>query len=430
MEATMKDTKWVRRWKSLIARKPVKPGVWRRKEGGYLVRGRVTDRTGKLKEVRLTLPNVDAATAYALLHEELDRVRQGASNETRRMRFAEYAASLMERKVREGRLNSAKSRERWASALELHLLPFFGEMWVDELRRGDIQRWKDEYAAPKLHDEGYSPNTVNGWLAVLKTIANAAVGDLELDRNPVAGIEPFDTSTYCVYPEEEPNSLTIDELPAFLHEMRESFSQHFAMVLLGFVTGLRPSSMRPLRRAGPTPDILWEEGCLLVRQSHTRRQEVMKKTKTASRQRIVLPDGLIEILRWHVQNLKGKAAESDLLFPSRRGGLRAASSLDKPFAEVRKTLGLEKTITPRAMRRTFQDLARAAEVHDVVTRAISGHATETMQRHYSTVSDAEMKQGLAKVVSLAGFKATKIEEEQGGVLGGVLGTKRNKASSR
>jgi hypothetical protein len=38
------------------------------------------------------------------------------------------------------------------------------------------------------------------------------------------------------------------------------------------------------------------------------------------------------------------------------------------------------------MRRTFQDLARAAEVRDIVTRSASGHSTEAMQRHYSTVS--------------------------------------------
>jgi hypothetical protein len=30
----------------------------------------------------------------------------------------------------------------------------------------------------------------------------------------------------------------------------------------------------------------------------------------------------------------------------------------------------------RAMRRTYQDLARAAEMKDLMTRAISGHATE------------------------------------------------------
>jgi len=43
---------------------------------------------------------------------------------------------------------------------------------------------------------------------------------------------------------------------------------------------------------------------------------------------------------------------------------------------------LKKTITPKAVRRTFQDLARAGEVKDIVTRAISGHATETMQHRY------------------------------------------------
>jgi hypothetical protein len=41
------------------------------------------------------------------------------------------------------------------------------------------------------------------------------------------------------------------------------------------------------------------------------------------------------------------------------------------------------------MRRTFQDLGRAASVHDFVVRAISGHATTSMQEHYSSVSGDE-----------------------------------------
>ena len=56
------------------------------------------------------------------------------------------------------------------------------------------------------------------------------------------------------------------------------------------------------------------------------------------------------------------------------------------------------------MRRTFQDLARAAEVKDIVTRAISGHATETMQHHYSTVAAEEKKLAIAKVIELAGVR--------------------------
>src|SRR5579863_9206197 len=38
------------------------------------------------------------------------------------------------------------------------------------------------------------------------------------------------------------------------------------------------------------------------------------------------------------------------------------------------------------MRRTFQALARAADVKDIVTRSVSRHSTEEMQRHYSRSS--------------------------------------------
>jgi hypothetical protein len=65
---------------------------------------------------------------------------------------------------------------------------------------------------------------------------------------------------------------------------------------------------------------------------------------------------------------------------------------------------LGKRVTPRGMRRTYQDLARAAEMRDLVTRAISGHATEQMQQHYSTVAQTEMREGIAKIISLAGVR--------------------------
>jgi integrase len=96
--------------------------------------------------------------------------------------------------------------------------------------------------------------------------------------------------------------------------------------------------------------------------------------------------------------------DSELLFPNKFGGYRAESHLDRAFDIITKEAGINKNITPRAMRRTFQDLARAAEVRDIVTRSVSGHSSEAMQRHYSTVSSKEQKEGLAKVVSLAKFR--------------------------
>jgi hypothetical protein len=80
-----------------------------------------------------------------------------------------------------------------------------------------------------------------------------------------------------------------------------------------------------------------------------------------------------------------------------------------PGKENEEAHALVKHISPKAMRRTFQDLARAAEVKDIVTRAISGHATETMQHHYSTVAADEKKLAIAKVIELAGVRGALLQ---------------------
>jgi integrase len=218
-------------------------------------------------------------------------------------------------------------------------------------------------------------------------------------------------------------------MPRFLSKMREMYSQHFAFVCLGFFLGHRPSTLRPLRRSGPTPDVLLEEGVLLVRQSHTEGDEVMATTKTKIRQRITLPPLLVDILRWHIdtQLTTDAMRQSELLFPAEDGGFRSRSALKKPFVAVATAIGLKKHISPKAMRRTFQDLGRAAEVKDIVTRAISGHATETMQHHYSTVAADEKKLAIAKVIELAGVRGALA---RGGIHGGMHRPKKQKAARR
>ena len=56
----------------------------------------------------------------------------------------------------------------------------------------------------------------------------------------------------------------------------------------------------------------------------------------------------------------------------------------------------------------------------MVTRAVSGHATEEMHRHYSTVQTDEIRSGIAKVIELAGFRealATVSTKESSGMHG-------------
>jgi site-specific recombinase XerC len=437
-------TTYVNRWGYTISATPSLPGVWRRKEGGFLVRGRATDpRTKKQHEVMRALDGDDPAAAYQHLQGLLRTVRNPTVAETpSKVLFADYAVSLLARKIQRGDIKSAKTRRLWGDALEKHLIPAFGNLHVAELRRADIQRWLDESAgtmrrpteARVLVPNGQprrrskvvrvAPRTINLRLSILRVIVNAIVEEFDLDKSPMRGIHPLDQSDHPTYTDEEPNSLTVDEARRFLAMMRELYPQHFAMTALGFATGLRPSTMRPLRRSGAQKDVLWEDHVLLVRRSQTVGDEVMNTTKTHRRQRIALPTDLVTILQWHVDTLpdEGPMAESDLLFPSETGGFRAPSALDKPFAAVWKAMGLRKRVTPRAMRRTFQDLARAASVTDLVTRSISGHATEEMQHHYSTVGETEQRDGLARVITLAGFReAARIKAPEDQVVGKVVG---------
>lgn len=408
---------WVNRQNSWIAKEPSRPGIWKRRDGGYFLRKRVVDpATGRMHEIVKSLPDADLATADTHLREEVERIKTGGEKgeDPSKIRFSEYAARLFERKIRAGELASAATVRKWVEALERELIPAFGEVFLPRLKASRVEAWKvDALERPrpprrlkggKLGKPMPPPAraTVNTWLAILRVIMTAAANEFEWPRDPLASVKPLDTSTVRTYTEEQPNSLTTDEARRFLVAMAELYPQHLAMTLLGFATGLRPSSMRPLRRKGEAPDVLWTQGVVLVRRSQWS-GDPMEKTKTARDQRLHLPDEVMAVLHWHVGRLVGEALESELLFPSETGGFRSRSALDKPFARVASSIGLRKRITPRGMRRTYQDLMRAAQVDGLVVRAISGHATPEMQAHYSTVSPTEMRAAVLRLANAAGF---------------------------
>ena len=416
-----KDTKWLSRWKATIAPTSV-PGVWERKEGGHLVRARVVDPvTGKLQEIKKVMPTADAATAYKWLADEKKRIRASVSSEALpKTRFAEFAASLFEHKLKVGDIRSAAGRNKWADVLE-HLIggttgksgcrvEGYGEMFIDMITTAQVDAWK-EGVAQLIAAGDYAPTTANGWLSVLKVIMKAARRRFSLPRLATEGVGGFDTSEHVTYSEEEPNALAPAEVAPFLERLRASHPEHFAMIYLGLITGLRPSSLRPLRRRGAESDVRWDEGRIFVRRSHTYQDEVMRTTKQKRRYAIDLPAEATAVLKWHVdtQLKTSEQQESDLLFPSTTGGFRSPSVLNKPLADVAEELKLGKKVSQRALRRTFNDLARAANVNDLVTRSISGHLTERMQHHYSTVNADEQRAALAKVISLAAARGGKKE---------------------
>jgi hypothetical protein len=169
----------------------------------------------------------------------------------------------------------------------------------DKLLARHVEDWKGSLA--ELIAKGhYAPATCNGWLSILRVILQAAKRELGVSHVATEGLKDFDESEHDTYSEEEPNALLPEEVPLFLGAMQELFPQHYAMVFLGMVTGLRPSSLRPLRRKGPMADVVWDSSKLLVRRSHTLGDEVMNTTKQRVKYSIHLPADAINVLRWHV----------------------------------------------------------------------------------------------------------------------------------
>jgi integrase len=402
-------TAWKRRWGYEVAARPSRPGVYRMRAGGFFATAKVTDPiTRKQHRVSLVLYDVrDPDEARLALAREVERARTSGATTSPRTSFADYATLVFERKLLRGKIRSAKSLAWWKNILARHLVPAFGGVEMRNLSRAHVEAWQDKVARLIARGE-YSPYTANTWLEVLRIVVRSAVAELELPRDPIAGISRFDVRGHSPYSHEQPNSLVPAEVPVFLAKLKELYPQHYAMAVLGFATGLRPSSLRPLRRSGPTPDVLWSEGAILVRRSHTVGEDIMATTKTDLHQRIALPKLIMEILEEHVASLPpGPMRDSELLFPGREGGFQKGGGqggLATAFERTAAALGMKKRLTPRAMRRTFQDLSRAAAVADSVARSISGHQNEAMQRHYSTFADEEKRAAIGAVVDLALYR--------------------------
>jgi integrase len=432
----MKKVEWQLKWKNLV-KKTKYTGVWVVKDGGHLVRGKAYDpANGKRKEIKRVLAEEDPRSAFNWLQDQLESVRNGALQPSaKQIRFEKYVENVLESKCgAKGRIKSQKTRDHWKTVLG-HLIhgtngvQGFGEYYMDQIQYVHVQRWK-ESIGDLIDKEEFSPVTCNGWLAILRCIFNHAKLDLDLVRSPAAAVTNFDTSTHVTYTEEEPNSLTVKEAGEFLECLREVYPQHYAMTFLGLVTGLRPSSLRPLRRQGAEADIKWDEGKVYVRRSQTRGIP-MNKTKTGVRQTISLSEEVMAVLRWHVETQLPFPQQqgSDLLFPSVNGTFRSPSVLNKPFADVAGRIGLGKKFTQRGLRRSYQDLMRFLNVDGFVVRSISGHRTEKMQEHYSTIGGEEQRCATGKFANLvsAGNGSFRPVGAPGGAPGAVRVLPKKKA---
>lgn len=372
------------------------PGVFRVNDNSYRVRAVGTDpRTGKKKAREMLYEGISAQEAARMRSVLLDEIRT-AAEAVARQRVGDFAKSWIASKAVSLDAGTAST---YAKALEDHVLPALGDFWYDALTKADVQKWVDDCFSREWETRSgakrkYSRGAVHGWFRVLRAMTRDAVDALDLPRDPCARIR---------FPQEElregSNALTPVELVAFLDEMRASYPQHFALVMVLAFTGLRFCHASALAWED------WDEanGILRVRRKQVR-GEVSPLTKKKRAPGVIpIEPELAEVLREQRERLEDADApgfELGWMFPSETGTLRTPNSMDKAWAKCLEAAGVKRRFTLHGMRYTFTDLIRLSKADAVVRRALTGHVTQEMQDHYSNVGTDEKRTAIAGALKL------------------------------
>jgi integrase len=385
------------------------PGVFRMDDDSLMIRAKVTDpRTGYQKEVTRKLETTSLPEAARARAELIDGVRNPVGT-TKKIRVGDFARSWIESKAL--RLD-ATTLKTYVDALENHVLPALGNFYYDALTPMDVQRWIDDSIRrgwtserrvsrgkkrnAKAARRAYSRGAVAVWFRVFRTMTRDAIVALELPRDPTLRISLPERSREP----DEGNALSPEELQKFMAAMREKYPHHYPLLATLAYTGLRFCHASALRWED------WDEQAGVLR---IKRKQVNAKVGPVTRKKRApneypVPPELAAILDAHRRDLKkAKEVEHALpeltwMFPSTAGTLRTPNTMDRAWAKCLEIAGISKRFTLHGLRYTFTDLVRLANVDAVVRRALTGHVTEEMQRHYSTVGMEEKRAAIAGVL--------------------------------
>ncbi len=290
------------------------------------------------------------------------------------------------------------TQERYRRSVRDFIVPFFERMDARELHARDIEAWRDHLVA-----SGYRASTVNGHLRVLRLV-------LQEVGNPAArtvrAVAEDDTRTT----DDDPNLLSEDELTRFLEVARRDWPQHYAMIVLMFSTAMRMGTVRALR----WEDLDLEQGIIRVRRRISG-SEILQGVKRSRRSADFPPlwPEVIDALEVHRESFNEAQLASGLLFPTKTGGVRARSALDKPYQAILERAGIEKRLTPstgprRTAARMYRKVADSA-----VAKAVAGHLTDKMHRHYGQVDIEEKQEAASRLRQRLGLLAPSADTERG-----------------
>lgn len=310
-------------------------------------------------------------------------VRARAAQEAEQARenntFANYATGWLE-----GRHDLRPStRASYMTALNRHLLPYFGDIPITEITIKEVRAWFNQYGnkTPTARAHAYQ---------VLSGIMSTAEDEEIILRSPCR-IKAGGASKV----KREPEVLTLEELLALAEAMPK---HHRALTLVCGLGGLRFGEAVALRRR----DVDFTAGTVTVVRTAVRanRQKQVNAPKTdAGRRSVALPPFVMEALKVHTQEVGITGGRDALIFPSRNGDLLSPTALYGRSARIerrgkkryqkagygfhaaREAIG-RPSLHWHDLRRTAATLGaeQGASVAEMQRRL--GHATADMAIHY------------------------------------------------
>jgi integrase/recombinase XerD len=345
------------------------------------VRGKVPDpRTGDMKEVDKRVEAASAKEAAGLRDDLLQQTIR--ASHTERMRVVDFAKSWIESKAA---VVSRYTLEGYTSALDLHVYPYLGKFYFDTVGHLEVQGMVNEWLAEKKTDGSrrYSKESLKDWFRVFRNMTQDAIVQLHLERDPTLRVS-FGEEVVEESDAKDGDKLTIDECHLLLEAMRTKRPGSFALLTTKKYTGQRFCHVSALKIG----DIDWAEMVVRFRRKQVRGVVGPISKKKPVPKEMPMVSELAYVLLAHCRrlgNLDYPVDPDAWLFPSRNGKLKQPSSLVTAIRESAKDAQLTKRITPHMMRYLFNDVLRLAGVDKVTRKALTGHVTDEMTEHYSTV---------------------------------------------
>jgi integrase len=282
-------------------------------------------------------------------------------------KFSWYAAKYLKQK------ENIKSYQEFENLVKHQLLPVFGNMRIDEIKRGIIKEWLDKQL------ENKTPKTVAKILGILRNIFHIAIEYEHIKDNPASNIKlPSHKKIRDMQPfSKEEVSLLIENAEGF-------FKNYLA---IAFFTGMRPGEIIALTLS----DISLDDMYINVNKRVKKGVIGTPKTKNSIR-KVPIPNELKPYLEDQIQ--KAKEAGVMILFftPTTKKMFYDADKLDSYWKRLLKKVKMPYRVKYNT-RHTFASLMIQNNVPIHIISQTMGHKNiqETLTTYAKFLPDENLK---------------------------------------